>query len=138
MDILQPMLGMMIWSGIILLALLAQRIPVVVKHWGHLQYALHSEELRPKLPARMRYVTDNYNHIFEQPTLFYAAVVYIFLVGHGNTLNVALAWSYVLLRIVHSLIHISVNNVSWRAATFALSGLCLLGMILGEVLALVG
>lgn len=134
MDILQPMLGMMIWSGIILLALLAQRIPVVIKHWGHLQYALHSEELRPRLPIRMRYVTDNYNHIFEQPTLFYATVVYINLMGHESTINVALAWAYVFGRIVHSLIHISVNNVSWRATSFALSSLCLLAMIFGEVL----
>lgn len=134
MDILHPMLGMMIWSGIILLALLAQRIPVVIKHWGHLQYALHSEELRPRLPIRMRYVTDNYNHIFEQPTLFYATVVYINLMGHESTINVALAWAYVVGRIVHSLIHISVNNVSWRATSFALSSLCLLAMIFGEVL----
>ena len=136
MSLLQPMLGMIAWSAVILLMLLVQRIPVVMKYWGRLQHAMDSEDLRPKLPPRMRYVTDNYNHIFEQPTLFYATVVYITLAGQTDSLHMALAWAYVALRILHSLIHISVNNVSWRATTFALSGLCLLAMICRAVIAL--
>ena len=116
-----------------LLILLCQRIPAVVKNWGRLQSAMHSDELRPHLPDRMRYVTDNYNHLFEQPTLFYATVVYIYLAGHSDQANMILAWAYVALRVIHSLIQITVNNVSWRAAIFAVSAFCLLGMIAREV-----
>lgn len=133
MDILFPMLGMIVWSGLVLLILLCQRIPAVIKNWGGLQSAMHSDELRPNLPHRMRYVTDNYNHLFEQPTLFYAVVIYIYLSGHSDQGNVILAWAYVTLRLIHSLIQITVNNVSWRAAVFAVSAFCLLGMIAREV-----
>ncbi len=133
MAILFPMLGMIAWSAVILLILLCQRIPAVLKNWGHLQSAMHSDELRPNLPDRMRYVTDNYNHLFEQPTLFYAVAVYIHLSGHSDPANMVLAWAYVGLRVIHSLIQIAHNNVSWRAAVFALSGFCLLGMIAREV-----
>ena len=133
MDILFPMLGMIAWSGLVLLILLCQRIPAVTKNWGGLQSAMHSDELRPNLPHRMRYVTDNYNHLFEQPTLFYAVVIYIYLSGHSDQGNVILAWAYVALRVIHSLIQITVNNVSWRAAVFAVSAFCLLGMIAREV-----
>jgi len=133
MDILFPMLGMIAWSGVVLLMLLCQRIPAVIKNWGGLQSAMHSDELRPNLPHRMRYVTDNYNHLFEQPTLFYAVVIYIYLSGHSDQGNVILAWAYVALRVIHSLIQITVNNVSWRAAVFAVSAFCLLGMIAREV-----
>ena len=133
MDILFPMLGMIAWSGLVLLILLCQRIPAVIKNWGGLQSAMHSDELRPNLPHRMRYVTDNYNHLFEQPTLFYAVVIYIYLSGHSDQANMILAWAYVALRVIHSLIQITVNNVSWRAAVFAVSAFCLLGMIAREV-----
>ena len=133
MDILFPMLGMIAWSGLVLLILLCQRIPAVIKNWGVLQSAMHSDELRPNLPHRMRYVTDNYNHLFEQPTLFYAVVIYIYLSGHSDQGNVILAWAYVALRVIHSLIQITVSNVSWRAAVFAVSAFCLLGMIAREV-----
>ena len=133
MDILFPMLGMIAWSGLVLLILLCQRIPAVIKNWGGLQSAMHSDELRPNLPHRMRYVTDNYNHLFEQPTLFYAVVIYIYLSGHSDQGSVILTWAYVALRVIHSLIQITVNNVSWRAAVFAVSAFCLLGMIAREV-----
>jgi hypothetical protein len=118
--------------------LMATRIPVVLKYWGKLQQAMHSDEMRPKLPARMRYVTDNYNHLLEQPTLFYATVVYIHLAETATALTVSLAWAYVATRVVHSIVQLSVNNVSWRAAIFALSSLILLALILIEVITWLG
>ncbi len=135
MSILNPMLAMMAWSGLIVAILLMTRIPVVIKQWGNLQFAKHSDELRPKMSEKFRYITDNYNHIFEQPTLFYAVLIYIQLAGTTNQTNISLAWAYVFLRVVHSLIQLTSNNVSWRAASFATSSLSLMVIISMEVLA---
>tara|TARA_B100001057_G_scaffold467152_1_gene525008 strand:- start:359 stop:787 length:429 start_codon:yes stop_codon:yes gene_type:complete len=135
MSILNPMLAMMAWSGLIVAILLMTRIPVVIKQWGNLQFAKHSDELRPKMSEKFRYVTDNYNHIFEQPTLFYAVLIYIQLAGASNQMNISLAWAYVSLRMVHSSIQLTSNNVSWRAASFATSSLILMTIISMEVLA---
>ena len=132
---LNPMLAMLAWSGFVVAALLMTRIPVVMKHWGNLQYAKHSDELRPKMSDKFRYVTDNYNHIFEQPTLFYAVLIYIQLADTANQTNVSLAWAYVSLRVIHSLIQLTSNNVSWRAASFATSSLILIAIISVEVFA---
>ena len=129
------MLAMLAWSGFVVAALLMTRIPVVMKHWGNLQYAKHSDELRPKMSDKFRYVTDNYNHIFEQPTLFYAVLIYIQLADTANQTNVSLAWAYVSLRVIHSLIQLTSNNVSWRAASFATSSLILIAIISVEVFA---
>ena len=129
MSILNPMLAMLAWSGFIVAILLLTRIPVVIKQWGNLQYAKHSDELRPKMPDKFRYITDNYNHIFEQPTLFYAALIYIQLVDTASQTNISLAWAYVSVRVIHSLIQLTSNNVSWRAASFATSSLILIGII---------
>ncbi len=135
MSILNPMLAMMAWSGLIVAILLMTRIPVVIKQWGNLQFAKHSDELRPKMSEKFRYVTDNYNHIFEQPTLFYAVLIYIHLVDTVSQTNIWLAWAYVSLRVIHSAIQLTVNNVSWRAACFANSSLILLSMISMEIFA---
>jgi len=135
MSILNPMLAMMAWSGLIVAILLMTRIPVVIKQWGNLQFAKHSDELRPKMSEKFRYITDNYNHIFEQPTLFYAVLIYIQLADTANQTNLSLAWAYVFLRVVHSSIQLTSNNVSWRAASFATSSLILMAIISIEVLA---
>ena len=50
MSILDPMIAMLAWSGLIVAILLMTRIPAVAKQWGNLQFAKHSDELRPKLP----------------------------------------------------------------------------------------
>ena len=135
MSILDPMIAMLAWSGLIVAILLMTRIPAVVKQWGNLQFAKHSDELRPKLPEKFRYITDNYNHIFEQPTLFYAVLIYIQLADTASQTNVSLAWAYVSLRVIHSAIQLTSNNVSWRAASFATSSLILIGMISMEIFA---
>lgn len=54
------------------------RYPPIIQNFGNLQFAKHSEDLRPKLLNWMRYIIDNHNHLFEQPTLFYALIIYIF------------------------------------------------------------
>jgi hypothetical protein len=81
------MFGMIVLSGIILALFASTRVPGIFKMWGRLQHAKHADELRPKLPKRLRYITDNYNHIFEQPTLFYAVVIYIFLMEHTDNIH---------------------------------------------------
>ena len=79
---------------------------------------------------------DNYNHLFEQPTLFYAMVLLIAVMGHVDALAVACAWNFVVLRIVHSLVQATVNIVALRFVIFLLSWVALLGLIGREALAL--
>lgn len=132
MEILYPMFGMIVLTGILMLALLFSRLPTIVNNFGNLQSAKHSDELRPNLPDTKRYITDNHNHLFEQPTVFYAIVIYIYLVQHADSLHIMLAWTYVVFRVIHSLVHVTTNNVSIRASVFVLSLICLISMIARE------
>ena len=136
MNILLPMLGMLTLSGLMIATLFISRAPSIIKRWGNLQHAKHSDEMRPNLPDRMRYITDNHNHLFEQPTLFYAIVIYIHLVKNADAIHIQLAWGYVILRVLHSVIHLTTNNVSWRAVIFIMPGFCLLTMITRELIAI--
>ena len=137
MDILLPMLAMIILTAAVSMLLLATRLPLIIRHFGHLQGAMHSDELRPKLSPRMRFITDNYNHLFEQPVLFYALVVYLHLSETIDELQIQMAWLYVASRAIHSLIHLTNNNVSARALAFVISMIILIVMIFRAGLALV-
>ena len=136
MDILLPMFSMIVLTAGVSALLLCSRLPSIIRHFGHLQGAMHSDELRPRLSPRMRFITDTYNHRVEQPVLFYALVVYLHLSELADDLQVQMAWLYVLARVVHSLIHLTSNNVSARALTFVTATIILIAMILRAGLAL--
>ena len=85
-------------------------------------------DLEGKADVRAQWKSHNYNHLFEQPTIFYAIALALALMGMGSGINYWLAWGYVGLRIVHSLIQCTVNIVRYRLAVFGLASLCLLGL----------
>jgi len=97
---------------------------------------MRPEFLRCREPTSARQVADNYNHLLEQPTIFYALVFYVFLAGHTDQLHIYLAWIYVLLRVAHTLIQCTVNIVTMRFSVFALSTLVLMAMALREIIVL--
>ena len=82
------------------------------------------------LPAAAQWKAHNYNHLMEQPTLFYAICLVIAFTGTGVAINVALAWAYVALRIAHSLVQATTNRVRPRFMLFLLSSLCLAALTL--------
>ena len=68
--------------------------------------------------------SDNYRNLFEMPVLFYAAIGIAALLS-ASTTTMVLAWLYVALRAVHSLIHCTYNRVTHRFAAFVLSAIVL-------------
>jgi hypothetical protein len=80
------------------------------------------------IPDEANWKAHNYNHLMEQPTVFYAIVIALILMGFDHPINVYLAWAYVGLRVVHSLIQATVNVVAYRFLVFMLSSLCLIGL----------
>jgi hypothetical protein len=82
------------------------------------------------LDDRTQWKSHNYNHLMEQPTLFYAVAIALALMSIDRGPVLWLAWGYVALRVVHSLIQATVNVVKWRGRVFGLSSLLLLAMTL--------
>ena len=84
--------------------------------------------LEGKAADEVQWKSHNYTHLLEQPTLFYAIALTLALMGMNQPVNVWLAWGYVGLRILHSLIQCTTNIVKYRFPVFALASLCLLGL----------
>ena len=134
-SILTPVLALVILSLVVWVWMYATRIPAMQRADIQPQDVKFPSDLL-KLPDGARQVADNYNHLMEQPTIFYAIVFYIFLVGHTDQLHIYLAWGYVLLRFVHTLIQCTVNIVNLRFTVFALSTFLLMAMAAREVAAM--
>lgn len=135
MTMLTPVLALIIWTLIVWVWMYATRIPAMQKAKINPQSAVTAGAM-DTLPAEVRVVSDNYNHLHEQPTIFYALAVYSHLVGVSDPLNIWLAWGYVAARIVHSFMQIVVRKVMLRFQVFALASLILMIIAARNVFAL--
>jgi hypothetical protein len=90
-------------------------------------------DIEKALPAKSAWPSHNYSHLMEQPTLFYATVGILALLGEVTSTNVTLAWGYTALRIAHSLWQILVNTIPVRFGLFILSTLCLMALAINAV-----
>ena len=88
------------------------------------------------LPPEVARVADNYNHLHEQPTIFYALALAAQLIGAGDAVNVGLAWTYVAIRVAHSLVQATKNVIPLRCLLFALGSLVLLVLLVRTLLML--
>jgi hypothetical protein len=79
-----------------------------------------------QMPAKANWISHNYTHLMEQPTVFYPVVIMLALMGDNSALSVNLAWGYASIRVLHSLWQANVNTIPLRFALFALSSLCLI------------
>ena len=129
--ILGPVVALVAWSLVMFLWMYVTRIPAM-RRAGLLDQPMvggTGRKLDDLIDERVQWKAHNYNHLMEQPTLFYAVAISLALLGGGNAwINVALAWGYVALRVVHSLVQATVNIVKIRFALFALASICLIGL----------
>lgn len=71
---------------------------------------------------------DNFRNLFELPVLFFAICPALYVTGHVTSLQLGLAWTFVLLRGAHSLIHVTYNRVMHRFRAYFLSMVCVFTM----------
>jgi len=124
--ILAPLVALVLWSFVMWAWLYATRIPAIIKNKIAFDPHRPATEFHAQLPAPVRWKADNYNHLMEQPTLFYAVTLTLALLGAGAGLNTGLAWLYVGLRIAHSLVQATVNVIMLRFAIFMAASVVLL------------
>jgi hypothetical protein len=122
-----PVLVLVAWSILVWLWMIAGRVTVMRRDKIHPQKAVRTREFSTS--GREQWVADNYNHLMEQPTIFYAAALAAHAAGQGDAINVGLGWTYVAVRIVHTLVQTTTNIVMWRFYLFILSTLALAALV---------
>ncbi|PZO74945.1 MAG: hypothetical protein DI640_06795 [Sphingomonas taxi] len=136
-EILRPMVVLIAWTLVMLGWMLVTRLPAMKAagvDMGKLVGTKAADADR-SLPPQAQWKAHNYNHLMEQPTLFYAVCALLALSGTGNGVNAWIAWGYVALRIVHSLVQATSNRVRVRFVFFILSSVMLVALTLHAALA---
>ena len=138
--ILGPVATLALWSMVMWVWMYATRIPAMqrAKIDAAKMVGGTGKGLDDVLPAEVQWKAHNYNHLMEQPTVFYAVAIALAVGGMGGGLNAQIAWAYVALRVVHSVWQATVNRIPVRFAIFAASTLCLLALALLAVIATLG
>ena len=134
-SLLQSILAMGVLRLVMFLWMYATRLPAFSKARLDPQDAMHPGTYHDRIPSEVRRVADNYNHLFEAPTIFYAVTIAIVLLGLADPLHVLCAWAFVALRVLHSIVQATVNKVVLRFSLFALSWVALGTMIVRAALA---
>ena len=127
--ILAPAAVLAGWTMIVFLWLIARRMPAFAAAGikvGSMPAGARGVDTEPQLSTKANWISHNYTHLMEQPTVFYPVVIMLALMGDNSTLSVNLAWGYAGIRVLHSLWQANVNTIPVRFALFALSSLCLI------------
>lgn len=129
--ILIPVVALVAWTLIVMLWMVVARLGEF-KRLGitldNIPPGSRGADLEGRAEPRAQWKSHNYTHLVEQPTLFYAVALALALMDMGGGINYWLAWGYVGLRVIHSLIQATVNVVKWRLLVFVLATLCLIGL----------
>ncbi|WP_448665051.1 MAPEG family protein [Sphingomonas sp. CJ20] len=138
-EILAPIVALVAWTQVMMFWMLVVRIPALPKAGIDIRTVVGGRPhfLDKLLPERAQWPAHNYMHLLEQPTIFYAIALTLALLGDGNGINAAIAWIYVGLRIVHSIVQATYNRVLVRFMLFALSSLALVALTLHAGIAVI-
>ena len=129
--LLQPVVALLAWSAIMFIWMYATRIPAMIKAGIDLKTRVGGQgaDLDKILPPEVQWKAHNYNHLMEQPTLFYAACLVLVLTNCESPIALYAAWTYVGLRVVHSLIQALSNRIRYRFGIFLLASIALIVLI---------
>ena len=129
--ILAPVVALVAWTLVVMLWMVVARMGEF-KRLGitldTIPPGSRGVDLEGQADPRAQWKSHNYSHLVEQPTLFYAIALALAVMGMGGGINLWLAWGYVALRVIHSLVQATVNVVKYRLTLFVLATLCLIGM----------
>ena len=127
---LTPVLALIIWTLLIWVLMYARRLPAMKTAKIDPDTAKSPDgKWKEAMPLSAQASAHNYNHLLEQPTIFYALMFYVTLTSQMSTPIFYAAWAYVVLRVIHSFIQVSMGKVILRFTVFSLSTIVLFAMV---------
>lgn len=133
--LLAPVVALVAWSIVMFFWLAIARAPQL--RGRKIPEGARGADLEREQPGRSHWPAHNYQHLMEQPTVFYAIVLALVLMGFDGAINVYLAWGYVAFRVLHSLWQATVNIVPIRFLLFLGATLCLTALTIHAAIFLI-
>lgn len=134
-SILSPVLAMLCLAFAVWLWLFITRLRYMASHNIEPGELATPEQVYSTLPPFAANPGYNFRNLFEMPVLFYTLCFYLFAMQQVDATHITCAWIFVVLRVVHSVIQCSYNNVSHRFGVYALSSIAVWTMLARAVFA---
>ena len=134
--LLIPFFGMLMLTVLVWIYMYIRRIGYMMKNKIPARAGSTPQKMSSVLPEHIQNSANNFNNLFQVPILFYVIVLYLVWAGQADQLHVMCAWSFFLLRAVHSAIQCTVNVVMARFIVYMLSSIALGTMLVRAALAL--
>jgi hypothetical protein len=133
--LIAPVIALVCWTLAVMIWLGYERVRNINRLKLSPDAGKFARDLNALMPDRAKQVSDNYMHLMEQPTLFYAVCFSLQFLGQGeHPVNIGFAWGYVTIRVLHTLVHSTFNDVRIRFFLFLLSSVFLVGLVTHAVL----
>ena len=133
--LIAPVMALVCWTLAVMIWLGYERVRNINRLKLSPDAGKFARDLNALMPDRAKQVSDNYMHLMEQPTLFYAVCFSLQFLGQGeHPVNIGFAWGYVSIRVLHTLVHSTFNDVRIRFFLFLLSSVFLVGLVTHAVL----
>ncbi len=124
-ELFWPMFALFLWTFLVALRNLQVRISAVRSRQVRQSYF---ELMQGDAPELVIKTGNHVRNLMEVPPVFYIALLLVMLAGKVDDLFIWLAWGFVAFRVLHSLVHLTFNNVMTRLAMFLVSNLLLLAI----------
>ena len=124
-----PMLAMMALTLLVWLYMFVVRVGFAQKNKLDIEQFKTPADVQALIPGDESASSNNFKNLFELPVVFYALCLYLTVTLQVDSLYVNCAWAFVVLRVLHSLIHCSYNKVAHRFAVYILSSIALWVMV---------
>ncbi|MCH9696097.1 MAG: MAPEG family protein [Gammaproteobacteria bacterium] len=128
-----PMLGLMTLTAVVWFHMYAVRIPAMKRARIDVQTYTTPQKVIEHLPVEASYPANNLKNLLELPVLFYGLCLYLYVTGSVDSFYVFAAWAFLMLRVLHSIVHCTRNIVIVRFYLYA-SGAVVLWCMLGRAL----
>lgn len=138
--LLGPVVALVAWTLVVMLWMVVSRGKEFRKlgiNMGNIPPGSRGADLEGRADPKSQWKSHNYNHLMEQPTIFYAIVFALILMDFDHQINVWLAWGYVAFRAAHSIVQSTVNIVKYRFPLFLGATICLVSLTIHAVLRLI-
>ena len=129
-EIFAPFFGMLLLTFAVWVVMYVRRLRYIASNQIDPQRLTTPEKGAAVIPEQIHRPAYNFRNLFELPVAFYAVCLYLFVAGTVDSVYVTSAWLFLALRVVHSLIHCTVNIVKLRFVSYMLGALVLWFMVL--------
>ena len=127
-----PFFGMMMLTILVWLTMYVRRLTFILSQGIPAQELTTPEKLNHLLPEQVNASSNNLKNLFELPVLFYGVCLFQFIQGEPTVVVLTSAYVFLIFRVLHSLIHCTLNLVLLRFAVYVVSSLALFAMVLAK------